>query len=1082
MAAVNQRIANFLGGVSQQPDTIKYPGQVRVCDNAVPDVTFGLMKRPPGEYINKLANTTSTGYWYEILRDGDEKYLVQITPGNTGSHPIRVWDIFDGTEKSLTNSSGDSLYAYLAQTGTTQKYDLQSIQDYTIITNPKKVVGTTGTTDAPIQSGNYSFVKLNTLAYNTEYVLYTSATPPSTNTYYRATSLKIEALGISGVTITNGGTGYTNGAAVSFSGGGGSGAAGDVIVNASNVITGVNITSKGSGYTSAPTVTFVGLGSGTPGSGATGTATVNDGQTWDSTDNTQSKSGGLAFSFSGGSSVTIPGGSPVCENLEGTATVQGHHYIYSQNKNFDNSGNTAAENFLGYTQTYHTRYTSTVTLKSGGIIKTTNKTTAEDHYIEIDVEGEKYNVSVEAVEPVETFEGIDDIAYYKTPISADKGRASMASVLKGLADSVNSGSQPRLANVTAEVIGNGLYCYGTSAPSINFLGGTINEGMNVISKTAPNVASLPNMCKHGYVIQISNSANADADNYYLKFLADNGSYGAGKWEETVQPHNFFASTPMVKGLDPATMPHALVNNRNGTFTFKKLDETTATAAGNDLYWKYREVGDDETNPMPSFNGLNIQKIFFHRNRLGLVADEQIVMSRPGDYFNYFIVSALTTSDDNPIDITMSDVKPAFVNHVLPVPQGVMMFSDNGQFILFTESDLFTPKTARLKKLSSYECSTGIQPIDMGTSVMYTSDTASYTRVWETVMTTPEAPPTVMEQTRVVPEYVPQDITMSANTQVLGLVTFGKKGDTALYHYKYYDVGKNRDQSAWYSWTLNGTLQHMFYSAGIFYTVTYQDTQYILNRHEYLTNAASSRSYTLGTGTVGSPLTTSRWFEGHLDNMYVPAANEITYTPKGGPVTGPDFTDVALPYSPTTTLGAPGNFYVVALQGTDANGNSVAGQWIQANSTYSTIAGDPANKATFEGVDMRTWTIAVGYGYISTIGLPTYYFQLEPGMPDIDGDLRISGFNFNMGVSGPMEFHLESTYADMDDFVQYESGMIANSSQFGKPPTTLHRSVRVPVQKKNNKYNLTIKIPGPFATALISGSWDGNYNQRRHVRR
>ena len=49
MAAINQRIPNFLGGVSQQPDTIKFPGQVRVCDNAVPDVTFGLMKRPPGE-------------------------------------------------------------------------------------------------------------------------------------------------------------------------------------------------------------------------------------------------------------------------------------------------------------------------------------------------------------------------------------------------------------------------------------------------------------------------------------------------------------------------------------------------------------------------------------------------------------------------------------------------------------------------------------------------------------------------------------------------------------------------------------------------------------------------------------------------------------------------------------------------------------------------------------------------------------------------------------------------------------------------------------------------------------------------
>ena len=48
MPAINQRIPNFLGGVSQQPDTIKFPGQLRVCDNAVPDVTFGLMKRPPG--------------------------------------------------------------------------------------------------------------------------------------------------------------------------------------------------------------------------------------------------------------------------------------------------------------------------------------------------------------------------------------------------------------------------------------------------------------------------------------------------------------------------------------------------------------------------------------------------------------------------------------------------------------------------------------------------------------------------------------------------------------------------------------------------------------------------------------------------------------------------------------------------------------------------------------------------------------------------------------------------------------------------------------------------------------------------
>ena len=78
MAAINQRIPNFLGGVSQQPDSIKFPGQLRVCDNATPDVTFGLTKRPPGEFVGKLANATANGDWYEILRHGDEKFLVQI--------------------------------------------------------------------------------------------------------------------------------------------------------------------------------------------------------------------------------------------------------------------------------------------------------------------------------------------------------------------------------------------------------------------------------------------------------------------------------------------------------------------------------------------------------------------------------------------------------------------------------------------------------------------------------------------------------------------------------------------------------------------------------------------------------------------------------------------------------------------------------------------------------------------------------------------------------------------------------------------------------------------------------------------
>ena len=1110
MAAINQRIPNFLGGVSQQPDTIKYPGQLRVCDNAVPDVTFGLMKRPPGEFVNALSNANGDGYWYEILRDGDEKFLIQITshnnwatsttyavgdtvhaddgkvyicdqagasassgngPTGTGSNItdnnarwdydaglskwIRIWDLADGTEKTLTNSSGHNILSYLA--GATSSYAIQTIQDYTIIANPNKTIDKTAFTGDPLNSGDYAFARLDTIAYNTEYVMYTGTTAPDPNTYWRVTAVSV---------------------------------------------------TKNSGSPSNNTQTD---------------------NTWDDSNNDGRYAGLRQFSFTDSD----------CTDVTGHLTVNASSYVDSNTANYASGGNTA-ENFLGYTPVYKTRYTAQVTLKDGGLIAASSENAALGKTQTVHVEGVQYTVSVGTVEPVTTYEGVSGIAFYRSPRNPDKGKLSMATILEALFDQINS----NLSNVTAELIGSGLYLYGSAAPTVNFLGGAVNEAMNVIGNTAQDVSRLPSQCKHGYVAQISNVDNVDSDNYYVTFIADNGSQGSGKWEETVRPNNFsvpaessayarsgttititenshglvegdkvyiefsspsdrpsnkeytvnsvqtnsftviddasgtissnsctYSTDHVFKGFDPGTMPHALVNNRDGTFTFIKLDETTAISNGNDNYWKYREVGDVITNPFPSFFGQNIQKIFFHRNRLGMIAGEQVVMSRPGDYFNFFVVSAITVSDDNPVDITVSDIKPAFIYHVLPIQKGVMMFSDNGQFLLFTESDIFSSKTARLKKVSSYECDQALQPRDMGTSVMFTSAVSAYTRAYEATILDDDVPPKILEQTRVVPEFLPKTIDVSAGSAAIGIITYGKQDSSEVYHYKYYDSGDRREQSAWYSWTIQGTLEYCFYTGGSFFTITKQDSSFILNKYEYVADATSTRTYVIGgaAADVGSPLKTARWFEACLDNMTIPTA--ITYTAQGSNVTGPDFTDLTLPYTP----GSPTNFYAVALAGTDTAGNNVAGTVINATSVGT-------NRATFHNVDMTGWTVACGYRYITTVELPNYYVSFEPGQYDIDADLRISRFNFEMGVSGPMEFHLSSTYADMDDYIQYESGMKLDDSDFGKPPATSIKTVKVPIQKKNEKYTLQIQIPDPFSTAIISASWDGIYNPRRHARK
>ncbi len=105
MAAVTQTIPNFLGGVSNQPDDKKKPGQVTEALNAYPDPTFGLTKRPGFKFIAELADGITTGgsdfdatdldnaKWFYYNRDADEKYIGCIVGKSTSSYgEIHVWN------------------------------------------------------------------------------------------------------------------------------------------------------------------------------------------------------------------------------------------------------------------------------------------------------------------------------------------------------------------------------------------------------------------------------------------------------------------------------------------------------------------------------------------------------------------------------------------------------------------------------------------------------------------------------------------------------------------------------------------------------------------------------------------------------------------------------------------------------------------------------------------------------------------------------------------------------------------------------------------------------------------------------
>ena len=207
MAAVTQRIDNYLGGVSRQSDDKKLPGQVKECLNGYPDPTFGLTKRPGFEWIANLGTGTTydSSKWFYIHRDADEKYIGCIKPASEGSPgDIDIWNATSGT--ACTVNYGTGAQAYL--TGARTNYDILTVQDTSIITNnlitvakiadPAFIAKTRATLVlSDTASGEYD-VTINGSSI-------TTYDAPSTQTYNGLlTELKsrIDGLNISGLTVT----------------------------------------------------------------------------------------------------------------------------------------------------------------------------------------------------------------------------------------------------------------------------------------------------------------------------------------------------------------------------------------------------------------------------------------------------------------------------------------------------------------------------------------------------------------------------------------------------------------------------------------------------------------------------------------------------------------------------------------------------------------------------------------------------------------------------------------------------------------------------------------------------------------
>lgn len=163
MAVISQKIPSLIGGVSQQPDSLKVPGQLRECDNFLLDPSFGLVKRPGTRAVGQLLNATDNGSYFSMFLDPENRFIVQI--GRSGV--VRIWDADSGVQQTVNTQSATSL-TYATHTDPSQ-IELLQINDFVFFLN-RAVRAVQGDAVSPSITPS-GFISINTINYETEYTV-----------------------------------------------------------------------------------------------------------------------------------------------------------------------------------------------------------------------------------------------------------------------------------------------------------------------------------------------------------------------------------------------------------------------------------------------------------------------------------------------------------------------------------------------------------------------------------------------------------------------------------------------------------------------------------------------------------------------------------------------------------------------------------------------------------------------------------------------------------------------------------------------------------------------------------------------
>lgn len=588
-----------------------------------------------------------------------------------------------------------------------------------------------------------------------------------------------------------------------------------------------------------------------------------------------------------------------------------------------------------------------------------------------------------------------------------------------------------------------------TAFTIEAKGGLGNVGIETFQDSVGSSADLPTESFNGHHVKVRNTNSAD-DDYYLEFEAFNGTRGKGFWKETI-------ARDVSPGLDAATMPFQLENTGATTFNFKPIP------------WTARQVGDDNSNADPSFIGHKITSTFFYNNRFGLLSEDNIFLGVANDSFNFFVKSALTQVDSDPIDLNVASVRPVVLNDVLPSPQGLLLFSARQQFQVYSASaTTMTPKTTVIRSISNYEMSSDISPVDVGTTAAFVNRVPGYSKLFTLQLREIEQSPLVVDISKVVLEWIPETVDALTVSPQNSVVMLTDTQSSYIYLYRFYNNGEKDLFQAWVKWQLPGTIQAADIIDDDVTVVSQHEDEYTIGK-VVLDEIPTGDVVATTTSMTGSPCLdmATRPVKPHasVEAVVYDETNDITkiyvpYTPINDKEATMYLAVPAADVGTVSVIDSDEGYYTAALERTETG----------TNYRYFEVKGKFTDYA--DG-------IIVGYGYDFEVELPKMYYRPEANQTDFTATLTISRVKFSVGRTGSVRFKVKADGSNEWKPVEHTTDGDRYSADTN--PVKSERQFIVPIHQRNTNFELKVTSDFPYPVSLVSMMWEGNYSPRFYRR-